>query len=227
MSSLKITEIQQNIIQIQKDFTALLRNENNIYKEYENKIDRATEERYNSLKMYSQCEKESAERLRDGAYYEIDNDFERQKEDLSTRIDDYILFKYKLLAEEFTDAESYFAKSNSEFAHYFHMKYEKIINSQPIVELSDEPLLSEGKINEILQNSTSLPPYAIQGKVLSGPKGKYSIGSSATIKIGDALERHVIIQSISDFFISFQFDNGKISQVPIRALNMGLASIIN
>ena len=227
--SFHILENQKRIIQIKNEFNALKNKENVVFENYSQKIDVTTQERYNSLERYHQCEKEAAQRLYDGTLLGIENDFERQQESLSEKINDFILFKYKIIAKEFPKAAEYFAQfgKQSQFIQTFHQKFLDLNKDESVIKLSDEPLLNPDEIESLINSisSKNKSDYSLQGQNLIGPNEKFSSGSSAVLKMGNGIEHHGVIQSITDYFVVFLPNDGPLFQIPIKALNMGLASL--
>ena len=227
--SASIAENQKKILQIKTDFDALLHKENPIFEKYCQKIDETTQKRFESLEKYHQSEIEAAQVLHDGSYYGIENDFERQKEDLVGNVDDFILFKYKMLVHEFPQAAEYFATNGkqSQFLNTFHSKYLLSNKEESTIQLSEEPLLSHDEIDSLFRDVSSKNEanYSFQDQSLIGPDGNYSIGSTAILKVGDGLEHHGVIQSLTDYFVVFLSDDGPLLQVPIKSFNMGLVSL--
>ncbi|EAY20837.1 hypothetical protein TVAG_436610 [Trichomonas vaginalis G3] len=220
----KIAELQDTLIKIREGYRDLSNCQGEIDTKYNQKIEKATAQRLESLEKWRDCENEAALRLKQSQLVQIDNDGVHAMEQAKERIFQLMLLKYEMLAQKLPKAAKFFGSQNCPFIKTVNVELLKR-QARVGIDLPNVPLMGADETRDFLSETTNQQILAsINGTELKIGDNVFSVGTRAVIQIGKESPISGTITNIISSTIFFTPNEGEEISFSVQSINLGLVS---
>ena len=219
---LEIESLKAQIEQIRAQFHLLLSSEDPATIKYSGEIDKATEEKNQDVEEARANEEKSARMLYDGVVYQMNDDHEMAKLNISERLIDLIRYKYNAITENFPHASKYFRDKSTEFLNeiYKEKPYDPNNFDGYTVELTNNPIVEEDDIKKIQEVSQNQKQYYVKESTLYHGSKQFSIGTNViwTIPSNPHFSVLCTIRDITPHYIELNIEDNLTKRIKIESL---------
>lgn len=218
----KIAALKDRLQKIRDGYRDLSNYQEGINTKYNQKIEKATQQRLESLDKWRINELDAAQRLHDSQLYQIENDSVHQAEQAKRRVFQLLLLKHEMISQKLPTAAKYFNKQKCQFIK--ELIVEELKRDANIgVELPNVPLLPFDEAREFVMQTSNAPAVAkIQDNELQFGDNHFTIGSNAVVKVGSEFSLIGTITNIVASTILFTPHGGNEIPFSLQSINLGL-----
>ncbi|OHT09920.1 hypothetical protein TRFO_04479 [Tritrichomonas foetus] len=227
----EIEKLKVQIEHIRTQFHFLLSQEDPASLKYVKEIETATEERAADVEKYRVNEEKASNMLCDGMLFQLDDEFEQAKNNISERLIDFLRFKCSVISENFPRAHDYFHDKNCEFLDtiYREKGHDPKTCDGYNVELSNQPIVPEDDLNKKIHEYNEGKNYFVKDSTLHYGNKQFGIGTSVVLSYYNNQKMPITIPcTISDInqrYIEFLVSEGKSRRVRLEALRYKICSL--
>ena len=209
----RLRELTDKLDRLKEEYTALMNHKNELYNKFERKFDEIKEQRIQSTKEWGEKETESAETLRVGQMYGIENDYNYQLELLEDRIMKLIQSKAKLIMDVFPEYYRILQESDCDIA-----KILPKMGAKRLVKVNG-PIVPEQQRSEDMEEIKSYTSVTAKNGTLTCRTGSFKESGNVRLVFMDGEETFGEITKIGESNVEVSLENEKETVViPFLAL---------